>query len=298
MKAIDRAHLDAIRKFTANTIIRNNVGHRPSISQKNFIGSGWLKNGFSFYRCNATIYKVEWCRYDIIECVVNKFVTIAYREIKNLILNLLFNMLKTFFKAAVVSILFVINMAIFTWFLSYLEVGKPTLEKTPLISNVQADYTSPKRPVAIVTQNPIPQTQPLTSVSPVPAVATPPAPVKQSVTVLRPIQSVKSSRELTAFQRTSLQFETIATQINPSETLKLETALRDSRISPSHSIVILVGPAASESNTTSPQTSKLRAQSVARIVYAYTQNIKMLYRPNLEMGRVEVEFYAPKVTQH
>lgn len=199
-------------------------------------------------------------------------------------------MLKTFFKAIVVSLLFVMNMAIFTWFLSYLEVGKPTLEKTPLISNVRADYASPKRPVAIVTQNLISQ-----STAPVPAAV--PAPVRQPASVLRPIQSVKSSQEPTAFQRTSLQFETIATQINPNETLKLETALRESRISPSHNIVILVGPAASESNTTSPQTSKLRAQSVARVIYAYTQNIKMLYRPNLEMGRVEVEFYAPKATQ-
>lgn len=201
-------------------------------------------------------------------------------------------MLKTFFKAIVVSLLFVMNMAIFTWFLSYLEVGKPTLEKTPLISNVRADYASPKHPVAIVTQNLVPQ-----STAPVPAVVTPPAPVRQSASVLRPIQSVKSSQEPTAFQRTSLQFETIATQITPNETVKLETALRELRISPSHNIVILVGPAASESNTTSPQTSKLRAQSVARIIYAYTQNIKMLYRPNLEMGRVDVEFYAPKVTQ-
>ncbi len=199
-------------------------------------------------------------------------------------------MLKTFFKAIVVSLLFVMNMAIFTWFLSYLEVGKPTLEKTPLISNVRADYASPKHPVAIVTQNLIPQ-----STASVPAAV--PAPVRQPASVLRPIQSVKSSQEPTAFQRTSLQFETIATQIDPNETLKLETALRESRISPSHHIVILVGPAASESNTTSPQTSKLRAQSVARVIYAYTQNIKMLYRPNLEMGRVEVEFYAPKATQ-
>jgi hypothetical protein len=205
-------------------------------------------------------------------------------------------MLKTFFKAIVVSLLFVINMAIFTWFLSYLEVGKPTLEKTPLISNVRADYSSPKPPVAIVTQNLAPQlTQQPTSASVAAVPVTPQnAPVKQPASVLRPIQSaVKSSQEL-AFQNTSLQFETIATQISSSETLKLETALREARISPSHSVVILVGPAASESNTTSPQTSKLRAQSVARIVYAYTQNIKMLYRPNLEMGRVDVEFYAPK----
>lgn len=207
-------------------------------------------------------------------------------------------MLKTFFKAIVVSFLFVINMAIFTWFLSYLEVGKPTLEKTRLISNVRADYASPKRPVAIVTQNAVPPVTQQPTSAPVPAVVPPPVPMKQPISpTLRPIQSVKS-QEATAFQRTSLQFETITTQISPSETLKLETALRESRISPSHSIVILVGPAASESNTTSPQTSKLRAQSVARIVYAYTQNIKMLYRPHLEMGRVEVEFHAPKAAQH
>jgi hypothetical protein len=197
-------------------------------------------------------------------------------------------MLKALFKAILLSVLFLVNMAIFTWFLSYLEVGKPTLAKTPLISNVQAGYASPKRPVAIVTQPPEPQ----------PAAVTAPVanPVVKQVSVLQPIKSVKQSKEVAAFRHTTLQFESISTQFVPSERVKLETALQESRISPSHKVVVLVGPAPSESNTTSPQTSKLRAQTVARLVYAYTQNIKMLYRPDMEMGRVDVEFYSPKAT--
>jgi hypothetical protein len=194
-------------------------------------------------------------------------------------------MLKALFKAILLSVLFLVNMAIFTWFLSYLDVGKPTLAKTPLISNVQAGYASTKRPVAIVTQPPEPQ----------PAVTAPVAnPVVKQVSVLQPIKSVKQSKEVAAFRHTTLQFESISTQFVPSERVKLETALQESRISPSHKVVVLVGPAPSESNITSPQTSKLRAQTVARLVYAYTQNIKMLYRPDMEMGRVDVEFYSPK----
>jgi len=175
--------------------------------------------------------------------------------------------------------------------LGYLEVGKPTLEKTPLISNVQAGYASPKRPVVIVTQNPVQQ-----PAAPVPV--TQPPVVEQKTSVLHPIQSVKQSKEIAAFRRTSLQFESISTQFVPSEQIKLETALRESHISPSHRVVILVGPAPSESNITSPQTSKLRAQTVARLIYAYTQNIKMLYHPEMEIGRVDVEFYSPKIAKN
>ncbi len=200
-------------------------------------------------------------------------------------------MLQALFKAILLSVLFLVNMAVFTWFLSYLEVGKPTLEKTPLISNVQAGYASPKRPLAIVTQNPIQQ-----PAAPVPV--TQPPVMKQGTSILQPIQSVKQSKEIAAFRRTSLQFESISTQFVPSEQIKLETALQESHISPSHRVIILVGPAPSESNITSPQTSKLRAQTVARLIYAYTQNIKMLYHPEMEMGRVDVEFYSPKIAKN
>lgn len=200
-------------------------------------------------------------------------------------LSLSNNMLKALFKTILLSILFLINMAVFTWFLSYLELGKPTLEKTPLISNVQAGSTS-RQPVALVTQNP----EATVSAS-VPVVNE--TTVKQ-VSELHPIKSVRQSRDVAAFRHTTLQFESISTQFVPDEQAKLETALREARISPSHKVVILVGPAPSESNTTSPQTSKLRAQTVARLIYAHTQNIKMLYRPDMEMGRVDVEFYSPK----
>ncbi|MEZ5673321.1 MAG: hypothetical protein R3E08_13465 [Thiotrichaceae bacterium] len=183
--------------------------------------------------------------------------------------------------------MFLINMAVFTWFLSYLELGKPTLEKTPLISNVQAGST-PRQPVALITQNPK-----ATVSAPVSVPVANEAVVKQA-SELHPIKSIRQSRDVAAFRRTVLQFESISTQFVPDEQVKLETALQEAHISPSHKVVILVGPAPSESNTTSPQTSKLRAQTVARLIYAYTQNIKMLYRPDMEMGRVDVEFYSPK----
>ncbi len=173
------------------------------------------------------------------------------------------------FKALVrVFILFTLllgNMALFTWCVNSLDLGG---REKNLINSVQAEQSildTQSRPVS-----PTPQSMMAHSL-----------PLRSATTPLR----VKSHHRL------ALHFQSGRLQIEPQEQITLEEKLRKLDIGPSHTIIILVGPVFSENNILSPQKAKLRAQSVARIVYPYTPTVKMLYRPQLEEGLVVVEFF-------
>jgi len=91
-------------------------------------------------------------------------------------------------------------------------------------------------------------------------------------------------------QQLALVFNATRIHLNQAETVKLENQLERLDISPFHSAAIFSGMVYHENNLPFPQRAKLRAQNVARIIYPYTQNVKMYYRPSLEEGKVIVEF--------
>lgn len=177
-------------------------------------------------------------------------------------------MFKVLINLVVLFILLLINLGLFTWCVNQL-LGPTPLKKT-LINNVQAE-ASPRAsesvpPIKVITQRPI---RPST-------------------------YAVPSTQQGKPHLRLALQFQSTHIRLDTNEHLKLEKMLQRFNISSSHSVQIFSGVALSKNNIPSPQTAKLRAQTVARIIYPYTQTVKMFYRPSLEEGKVIVEFFEPQ----
>jgi len=88
----------------------------------------------------------------------------------------------------------------------------------------------------------------------------------------------------------TLQFEALYLHLPILEQEKLTTFLGQSDFNSHYQVSILSGPAPAENNTLLPQIAKLRAQTIARLIYPYTQQITMRYHPELSEGAAIVEF--------
>ncbi len=91
-----------------------------------------------------------------------------------------------------------------------------------------------------------------------------------------------------------LQFQPVEIKLNKTETVKLENLLTNLNVNPSYSAKIFFGVALSEKNVPYPQMAKIRAQTIARMIYPYTQTVKMYYRPSMANNQVIVEVSEPK----
>ncbi|MFK5970354.1 MAG: hypothetical protein QM487_09580 [Candidatus Marithrix sp.] len=172
-------------------------------------------------------------------------------------------MFKALINTIVLLILLLFNTALFTWCVNQLNWDKTKPEKI-LIANVQAK--SIVKPIKqVITQRPI---RPSKYIAP-------------STHKGQPIGSLDLQ-----FQSTNIQFEI-------KERSKLKKLLKDLDISSSNSVLIFSGSVTSENNISAPQISKLRVQTVARVIYPYTQTVKMFYRPSIKEGTVIVEFFKP-----
>jgi len=181
-------------------------------------------------------------------------------------------MFKTLTNTILLFILLLGNMALFTWCINQLKLGEDSLEKT-LISNVQADA--------------VPEHLPLPEISLQTA-----QPIQQKIPTLQRLTTLPNKKSLN--QRIVLHFQPTENQLSKTEQTQLESQLQKLAINPSQSVQVIAGPAPSGNSGISPQSAKLRAQTVARIIYPYTQTIKMLYNPGLEENMVTVEFLQPR----
>ncbi len=177
-------------------------------------------------------------------------------------------MFKALIRSVVLFLLLLVNIALFTWCVNQFGLGQTQHPKN-LISNVQAQTTPKNLQVAVytITQRPI-------------------------LTNRR--QIALSTQRAKPIQRLVLQFRSVDCNLDIKERVRLEKMFRKLSLTPSHSVEIFYGAAVSESNILIPRTAKLRAQSVARIIYPATQSVKMYYRPKMEEGKVIVEFFDPQ----
>ncbi|HDN27206.1 MAG TPA: hypothetical protein ENG03_08960 [Thioploca sp.] len=177
-------------------------------------------------------------------------------------------MFKVLINSVILFVLLLVNMALFTWCINQL-LGQTPIKKT-LISNVQAKAT-PHAPTGIIQ--------------------------RREIIAHRSKRSLKypapKLHQGKPFQRLELKFRSIHIRLNKTERFKFERRLRRLDINSSHFVQIFSGAALSENNTPSPHIAKLRAQNVARIIYPYTQTIKIYYRPTMAEGKVIVEFFEP-----
>ncbi|MCK5877467.1 MAG: hypothetical protein KAG43_07515, partial [Candidatus Marithrix sp.] len=121
-------------------------------------------------------------------------------------------------------------------------------------------------------------------------------PIAKQVTTQRPIRPSKyitPSDKNQPIGRLNLQFKPIKMVLESKEHLKLKSILKELNISSDYSVLIFSGTAKSVDNIPAPQISKLRVQTIARVIYPYTQTVKMFHRPSIEEGTVVVEFFEP-----
>ena len=192
------------------------------------------------------------------------------------------------FKILVKSLVFIMlllgNMTLLIWCVSYLEIGESNgdASEKSFISKAQAGSGLPP----MVLGRPVHKDTILQVI---------PSAIPHHPNSLQ----LASSAEKKSQRHITLHFQAKGIQLENSERVRLEQLLQESKMSSSHSVQILAGPIRSENNTaennkvSSFQTIKLRAQSVARVVSPYTQDIKMLYRPSLDEGTMVVEIFPP-----
>ncbi len=180
-------------------------------------------------------------------------------------------MFKTLIRSVVLFFLLLVNIALFSWCVNQLGLGQTQHPKN-LISDVQAQTIK--------------------------EVAATSSPIIQQPILTNRTQIALSTQRAKPIQRLVLQFRSIEFKLEKRERVKLERMFRKLNLTPSHSVEIFYGAAVSESNIPIPRTAKLRAQSVARIIYPTTQSVKMYYRPTMEEGQVIVEFFAPQTVQN
>ena len=185
-------------------------------------------------------------------------------------------MFKALTNLILLFLLVLINMSLFTWCINQFNLNQTPLKKT-LISNVQAEATTGATPILSIHRVPT---------------RTPRLILRQVPHPTTPLTHDKKPK-----QRLQLRFQSVAVQPDKSEQVKLENMLQQLKITHSHAAKILFGPAPFTNNTSSPQIAKLRAQNIARIIYPYTQIVKMSYHTTLKEGEVIIEFFEPQSTQ-
>jgi len=190
-------------------------------------------------------------------------------------------MFKALIKTVVSFLLLLINMALFTWCVNHLELNKSHIEKN-IITPVQAEGAASSVPPPIVVSV-----------------------MRESTTMSKSVRSHTKSLETAVSSKKSnhrflVKFKSGDFQIEPSELAKLQAVLARLNVGSSHAIEILSGGplTLSENNLTSPQLSKLRAQNVARVIYPYSQMIKMISTNNIEDDVVIINFFQSQASSN
>jgi hypothetical protein len=179
-------------------------------------------------------------------------------------------MLKTIFNTILLFALLVGNMTLINWYISQLDLGKVPTEKT-LINSVQADAVPANKDFSYL--------------------------INQKSK--GHIQSSILHEENVDKQEITLKFKETSIYLDRTEQKQFMEKLKTLKLKHTSRVQVLTGPAPGGENVLTLQMTKLRAQNVARLIYPYTQFVKMRYLPSLEAGTVIVEFYqALDTTDH
>ncbi|MCK5537000.1 MAG: hypothetical protein KAH84_09800 [Thiomargarita sp.] len=174
-------------------------------------------------------------------------------------------MFKTFIKVGILFFLLVINISLFTWIVNYIS-----LEFSPLKSIVFNELQAK----SITT---IPINKPIKKLA---------INIKNTYNI--PIESDNLKQQF------MVQFELKNTYLSKNEQNKIEKVLQNLKINSSYSIKILSNVATSDKEHSNfLMITKLRIQSVARVIYPYTQNIKMYYHFPVENDKVMIRIFQP-----
>ncbi len=183
-------------------------------------------------------------------------------------------MFKALIKSVVFFFLVIINMALFIWCINQLDIGSASF-KNSLLKDVQAEVkmTTPSsvQRITAITQRPI---------------------YRHSTHTAHNTPQEKPSQQII------LQFKSEYIRLEKTEQDKFEKLLQSLNIKPFHSVKVFSSAADSEENGWLPKLAKLRIQSIARIIYPYTQNVKMYYHSSpIEGDKVVIQFFEPPLPE-
>ncbi len=180
-------------------------------------------------------------------------------------------MFKAIIKIFVLFTLIVFNVALLIWGINQLDLNKTVKTKMPAFNKqVQVSPSIPRivQQIEVVAHNSI---------------------KNDSFSVNSQIKMGNDSKK-----NLVLQFQPVEIVLDKKESIKLENLLANLNVNPSYSIKIFFGVALSEKNVPYPQMAKIRAQTIARMIYPYTQTVKMYYKPSMVNNQVIVEVSEPK----
>jgi hypothetical protein len=180
-------------------------------------------------------------------------------------------MFKAIIKIFVLFTSIVFNVALLIWGINQLDLNKTVETETPVFNpQAQVSSNTPRmvQQIQVVAHNLI---------------------KNDSFSVGSKIKMGNDSKK-----NLVLQFQPVEIELNKTESLKLENLLAKLNVNPSYSAKIFFGVALSEKNVPYPQMAKIRAQTIARMIYPYTQTVKMYYRPSMANNQVIVEVSEPK----
>lgn len=177
-------------------------------------------------------------------------------------------MLKTLLNTFVIFMLLLSTVVMFTWVLNYLETQNLAWENQ-FIPTVQASYT----PKTIPTHSQKTEAQN----------------VEQATAPVLEPSVLPEKRQVN--RKIEVQFPPAAEFLSVNERKKLDGLLKTLDLDNTQKIHILATPAPLKTDSISAsRAAKLRAQSVARVVYPYTQHIDISYHADMKPNRVIIEF--------
>jgi hypothetical protein len=176
-------------------------------------------------------------------------------------------MLKTLLNTFFIFILLLSTTVMFAWALNYLETNEFAWNNH-LISTVQAGYTPKSLPQSASNEK-----------------------AKSSQENEQVLEPSVLPQQRQIHHRIEIQFPPAAESLSVNERKKLDGLLQTLDLDSNQNVHILATPAPLKRDSVSAShAAKLRAQSVARVVYPYTQYIDISYHANMKPNRIIIEF--------
>lgn len=157
--------------------------------------------------------------------------------------------------------LLLMSMTFFTWLIGQLHFTNHKPAEKNLIANAQAETAN------------------ITAYQPV---------ISFNEPIAHP-QLIAKNLTATKNKRIEFNFKGLETKLTADEKSTLIENLQSLNIISTQVVTVFAGPVPTENAIISPPLAKLRAQAIARIIYPYTQMIKMVYQPNLPQGVMMIE---------
>ncbi|MEK7990837.1 MAG: hypothetical protein VSS52_007505 [Thiotrichaceae bacterium] len=155
----------------------------------------------------------------------------------------------------------------FAWALNYLDSNKPAWHNN-FIPIVQAGYTPKSLPQVSANNQ---------------------ASTKQAYEAALEPSVLPEQNQVN--RKIEVQFPPDANSLTVRERKKLDGLLKTLELDTTQKIHILATPAPlKRDSVSSSHAAKLRAQSIARVVYPYTQHIHISYHPEMKPNRIIIEF--------